>query len=89
MLRKRATNLLTSCNGLDQQAESRIRLHGLWQLVDNKSNASCQQTCCKLIVKTLLSTGLLHVVSTVDKLQQAGKMDNLEQVCGILAVHKE
>ena len=53
------------------------------QLVDDKSIASCQQTCCKLIVKTLLSTGLLQVVSTVDKLQQAGKMDNLEQVCGI------
>ena len=26
--------------------------HGLRQLVDDKSVASCQQTCCKLIVKT-------------------------------------
>ena len=30
----------------------RMRSHGLRQLVDDKSVASCQQTCCKLIVKT-------------------------------------
>ena len=35
-----------------QQADIRMRSHGLRQLVDDKSVASCQQTCCKLILKT-------------------------------------
>ena len=35
-----------------QQADIRMRWHGLRQLVDNKSVASCGQTYCKLIVKT-------------------------------------
>ena len=35
---------------LDQQ-----RSHGLRQLVDSKSVTSCQQTCCKLIVKICYS----------------------------------
>ena len=39
-------------NGLKQQADIRMRSHALRQLVDDKSVASCQQTCCKLIVKT-------------------------------------
>ena len=29
-----------------------MRSHGLRQVVDDKSVASCEQTCCKLIVKT-------------------------------------
>ena len=28
-----------------------MRSHGLGQFVDDKSVASCEQTCCKLIVK--------------------------------------
>ena len=48
-----------------QQADIRMRSPGLRQLVDDKSVASCQQTCCKLFVKTLLSTGVLQVVSTI------------------------
>ena len=35
-----------------QQADIRMRSHGLRQLVDDKSVGSSQQTCCKLIVKT-------------------------------------
>ena len=35
-----------------------MRSHGLRQLVDDKSVASCQQACCKLII----STGLLQIV---------------------------
>ena len=35
-----------------QQANIRMRLHGLRQLFDENSVASCQQTCYKLIVKT-------------------------------------
>ena len=46
------TSLSTSCNNLLQQVDIRIRSHGLRQLVDDKSVASCQQTCCKLIVQT-------------------------------------
>ena len=41
-----ALSLLTSCNNLLQQADS------LQQLVEDKSVASCQQTCFKLIVQT-------------------------------------
>ena len=46
------TSLLTSCNNLLQQADIRMRSHGLRQLVDDKSVASCEQACCKLILKT-------------------------------------
>ena len=46
-----ATSLLTSCNNL-LQANIRMRSHGLRQLVEDKSVASFQQTCCKLIVQT-------------------------------------
>ena len=35
-----------------QQADVRMRLHGLRQRVGDKSAASCQQTCYGLIVKT-------------------------------------
>ena len=59
--------LLTSWNNLLQQADIRIHLHGLQQLVTtsllqvvNKLVASYQQTCCKLTI----STGLLQSVST-------------------------
>ena len=47
-----ATSLLTSCNNLLQQADIGMRSHGLRQLIDDKSIDSCQQTRCKLIVKT-------------------------------------
>ena len=52
-----AINLLTSCNNLLQQADIRMRSHGLRQLVItsllqvvNRLVASCQQSCCKLII---------------------------------------
>ena len=100
------TSLLASCNNFLQQADIRMCLYGLQQLVDDKSVASCQQTCCKLVNLT----GLLQIVSAscnksandiatsliltdfcnltkltsllqlVDKLKQAGKIDNLQQV---------
>ena len=47
-----ATILSRSCNNLLQQADIRMRSHGLRQLVDDKSVASCQQTCCKYILQT-------------------------------------
>ena len=37
-----------------QQADIRMRLHGLRQLVDDKSVASCEQTCCKLLSKLVI-----------------------------------
>ena len=46
------TSLLISCNNLLQQADIRMRSDDLRHLVDDKSVASCQQTCCKLIVKS-------------------------------------
>ena len=36
------THLLRFCNRLDKQADVRMRLHGLRQLVSDKSVASCQ-----------------------------------------------
>ena len=57
------TSRLTSCNNSLRQTDMRMRLHGLGQLVDDKSVASCQLTCCKLIVKTCYShAGLLQVI---------------------------
>ena len=50
-----ATSLLTSCNNLLQQADIRMRSHGLRQLVDVKSFASCQQTFLKFIVEICYS----------------------------------
>ena len=47
-----ATDLLISCSIVLREDHIRICSHGLRQLVDGKSIASCQQTCCKLIVKT-------------------------------------
>ena len=47
-----ATSLFTCGNRLVQQADIRMRSYGLRQLVDDKSVGSCQQTFCKLIVKT-------------------------------------
>ena len=49
------TSLLTSCNNLLQPADNRMRSHGLRQLADHGSVASCAQACCKL------STDLLQV----------------------------
>ena len=37
-----------------QQADLRMRSHGMRQLVDDMSVASCQQTCCMLIVKLVI-----------------------------------
>ena len=37
---------------LTQQADIRMHSHGVRQFVDDKSVASCQQTCCKFVVKT-------------------------------------
>ena len=54
-----------------------MRSHGLGQLVEDKYVISCQQTCCKLIVKTCYSHASFQVVSTSrnkyanDKLQLA------------------
>ena len=45
---KSAAGLLPCC----RQADIRMRSHRLLRFDDNKINASCQQACCKLIVKT-------------------------------------
>ena len=81
-----ATSLLTSCDNLSQQADLRMRSHGLRQLVHDSlfTTACSRQACCKLSTDllqvdnpNLLSTGLLQVVSTscnksaIGKLQQA------------------
>ena len=43
---------VTTVDILYEQNDIRIYSHGLRRLVDDKSVASCQKTCCKLIVKT-------------------------------------
>ena len=92
-----------------QQADIRMHSYGLRQLVDDKSLASCQQICYKLIVKTCYPQAccklfqqvvtslpvsscnkpdfeqtVLLQLDEIDKLQKAGKTDNLRQVCGVL-----
>ena len=106
-----STSLLTSCNNLLQQDDIRMRSHGLRQLVDYKFVASCQQTCCKLIIVIChqqaccklfqqvvtslqmtrfrrllpLDENYKFVVTQLVKLQQAGGIDNLQQVCGVFS----
>ena len=65
-------------NGLKQQADIRMRSHALRQLVDDKSVASCQQTCCKLIVKTCYPQAcckLLQQVVTSVQMTSCNKPD--------------
>ena len=46
------TSQLTSCNNLLQQADIRMHSHGLRQLVDDKSVASCQQVATSLSISS-------------------------------------
>ena len=72
------TGLLTSCNNLLQQADIRMRSHGLRQLVDDKSVANCQQTCCKLIVQTCYQQArckLFQQVVTSLQMTNCNKLD--------------
>ena len=70
-----ATSLLTSCNNL-LQADIRMHLHDLRQLIANQSVACNQQTYA-IWLSSLLPTGLLQDISTScnkssnDNLQQA------------------
>ena len=50
------TSLLTSCNNLLQQADIRIRSHGLRQLVDDKS---CKLSTCLLQPVNSINTGTI------------------------------
>ena len=94
---------------LDLQSQNAQVVQACWHLaiallqVLNSLDASCQQTCCRLIsstgllrlfqqvvtslqVTSLTLTDLLQldeIDKLVDKLQQAGKIDNLQQVCGV------
>ena len=62
---KSAAGLLPFCH----QADIRMRSHRLLLLDGNKSASSCQQACCKLIVKTFYP-------------QAGGKLfDNSQQAC--------
>ena len=61
-----------------QQADIRMRSHGLRQLVDNKSVASCLQTCCKLIIITCYQQAcckLLQQVVTSLRMTSCSKPD--------------
>ena len=75
-----------------------MRSHGLRQLVDDKSIASCQQTCCKLIVKTSYPQACCKLFQQVvtnlqiescnksdltDLVTNCNKIDNVQEVCGI------
>ena len=82
------TGLLTIPQTCHQQADIRMRSHGLRQLVDDKSVASCQQNCCKLIVKTCYPQAcckLFQQVITSLQMTSCNKLDfysnNLQQVC--------
>ena len=64
-----------------------MRSHDLRQLVDDKPVPSCQQTCCTLIVQTCYQQACCKLFQQVvynkfanDKLQQADKIVNLQQV---------
>ena len=54
--------LLTTSNGV--QMNIRMHLHHLLWLDDNRSAASCQQACCKLIVEIFYSQAWCKLFST-------------------------
>ena len=47
--------LQQACMAVGHQDDIRMRSHRLLRLDDNNSAASCQQACCKLIVKAFYS----------------------------------
>ena len=67
----------------------RMHSHGLRKLVDDKSVASYQQTSCEFIAQTCYPKACCNLFrpscnkSANDTLQQAGKIDDLQQVCGL------
>ena len=70
----------------DQQADNRMRSHGLRQLVDGRSVACCQQlSCCRLIVKTCYPLAYHQFQQVVTSLQMTSfnKPDST-QGCGKL-----
>ena len=83
-----ATSLWTSYNNMLQQADIRMRSHGLRQLVDDKPVASCQQTCCKLIVKTCYHRAcckLFQQVVTSQQMTSCNKPDFNKLVVKLVA----
>ena len=70
-----------------QQADIRMRSHGLRELVDDKSVASGQQTRCKLIVKTCYPQAcckLFQQVATsliLTDLSQLDEIDKFLETC--------
>ena len=83
---------------MDQQADTRMRSHGLRRLIGNrssvnrqcilslkmKSSSSFYQTCCNLVK-------LASLLQLVDELQQACKINNLQQICdvfGCVVMHR-
>ena len=66
-----------SATDLLQQADIRMRSHGLRQLVENKSVASCQQTCYKLIVKTCYPQASFKLFKQVVTSLQMTTLNNL------------
>ncbi len=77
-----------------QQADIRMRSHGLLRLDDNKSvtvqvAVSLQiSSCSKSNVHRLDAIDEVNRLDTlVGKLHQAGRIHNLHQVCGFLAVY--
>ena len=69
---KSAAGLLPGCH----QADIKIHLRRLLRFNDNKSAASCQQACCKLIVN-FLSTNLMQAIASANINWETGKTRNL------------
>ena len=74
-----------------QQLDIRMCSHGLRELVEDRAVASCQDTCCKLIVNFLLSTGLLQKIQHelllwiyyISKFLNASKFTNIVNSRGV------
>ena len=81
-----ATSLLTTCNNLLQQADIRMRSHGLRRLNDDKSVVSYRQTCCKLIVQTCYSQACCKLFQQVVTSLQVTSCNILDQIDKFVAI---
>ena len=95
-----ATGLLTSCNKLDQQADNRMRSHGLRQLVEDNSfdyrstiETCCPQASCKLfqqvVTRLQVTNGNKPDFNTdlsvqLDGIDKTSKFDKMRQVLRFL-----
>ena len=84
--------MLTSCNNLLQKADIRMRSHGcenVGLLTTSLLQVDCHKKACQGVSTSCNKPDfnnlmkLTSLLQLIDKLQKAGKTDNLQQICGV------